>query len=701
MAAPSTNMCSGCFQPREGGENATCARCGYNPNAPRSLSLLPVRTQLQQYAIGEKLGQGGFGITYRGFDLKLRMEVAIKEYYPSDFVGRSSDRKTLVLLSPENGELFDYGLRAFVGEARTLAQLKHPNVARVHNLFGMNGTAYLVMDYYEGETLHDYLARQPGRKLPWRLAVNLMLPVLDGLRTVHDSGFMHRDVKPRNIYRTHQGQIILLDFGAARQVVGDHSRSMAIYSSGYAAYEQHVQHGQGPWTDVYGAAATLYFSLTAQVPPPASERKQCDTLKPVRHFSPDSPPALDNILRHALAVEPDHRLQSVAEFEQRLRAVLRQEEKLSAEAKRGKPPFPGPSLKPRTWAMTGFLLLAVTVAGLFWIFSPPSVITPAPPAPKPVEPAPPPVVAPPPIPPAAEPAPQIPPSPLATAGQVFHDRLRDGGQGPAMVVIPAGKFQMGSPEGEAGRDADERQHSVKIEHPFAVGQYEVTVGEFRRFVETSGYKTDAERNAGGNDGCFVAYREGNEWNDGYRAGYSWWNPNFKQGDAHPVACVSWNDAMAYAKWLSRQTGQKYRLPTEAEWEYAARAGTTTVRYWGDDPDQACRYANVADQTAKKTFPNWTVHACDDRHVHTAPVGSFQPNAWMLHDMLGNVWEWTCSTYDENYGGAERECARDDATGTRAVRGGSWDDVPAWVRSALRYGDSPTLRYGNMGFRLAR
>ena len=659
-------------------------------------------TQLQHYVIGEKLGQGGFGITYRGFDLKLRMKVAIKEYYPSDFVGRSSDQKALVLLSRENGELFDYGLKVFIGEARTLAQLQHPNVVRVLNLFALNGTAYLVMDYYEGETLYDYLARQPGKKLPWQQTLDLLLPVLDGLQAVHDRGFMHRDVKPRNLYRTCQGQTILLDFGAARQVIGDHSRSLAIYTSGYAAYEQHVLGRQGPWTDVYGAAATLYFALTGQAPPPASERKQRDTLKPARYFSPDLPLALDVLLWQALAVEPDQRLQSVAEFGQRLRPVLRREEKLQTGSKREGESSPRPSLKPRTWAMAAFLVLAVAVAvGLFWHFSPPSRVTPMPAALKPAEPAPPPVMAPAAIPPPAEPVPQTPPSSLPAPGQIFRDKLHDGNGGPAMVVIPAGKFQMGAPEGEAGRDTDERQHVVIIKRPFAIGQHQVTRGEFRRFVEVSGYKTDAERNEGGYEGCSIIYREGSEWNDGYRAGYSWWNPNFKQSDAHPVVCVSWNDAMAYARWLSRQTGRTYRLPTEAEWEYAARAGTTTGRYWGDDPNQACRYANVADQTARKIFPNLTVHACDDGHANTAPVGSFQPNAWMLHDMLGNVWEWTCSAYNENYGGAEQECVREDTPDPRVVRGGAWDESPAWVRSALRYGDSPTLRYSNEGFRLAR
>ena len=167
MAEPSTVECPGCFQ-QKASEVVVCPRCGHNPGVPHPQSMfLSVQTQLRRYVIGEKLGQGGFGITYRGFDLKLRMQVAIKEYYPSELVSRSVDRKTVMLNSPENDKLFQYGLKAFVNEAHTLAnlaQLQHPNLVRVLNLFEMNGTAYLVMDYYEGETLHDHLARQPDKK---------------------------------------------------------------------------------------------------------------------------------------------------------------------------------------------------------------------------------------------------------------------------------------------------------------------------------------------------------------------------------------------------------------------------------------------------------------------------------------------------------------------------------------------------------
>jgi len=168
-----------------------------------------------------------------------------------------------------------------------------------------------------------------------------------------------------------------------------------------------------------------------------------------------------------------------------------------------------------------------------------------------------------------------------------------------------------------------------------------------------------------------------------------------------VVCVSWNDAVAYTVWLNKETGNEYRLPTEAEWEYATRAGTTTARPWGNDPDQACRYANVADETLKQTFSNWTTHDCTDGATYTAAVGSFQANAWRLHDIMGNVLEWTCSLYDKDYGGAEKECNYNDTTGPRALRGGSWFYVPAWVRSAARLWYTPTFRFLNAGFRLAR
>ncbi len=280
-------------------------------------------------------------------------------------------------------------------------------------------------------------------------------------------------------------------------------------------------------------------------------------------------------------------------------------------------------------------------------------------------------------------------------GQVFRDRLRDGSEGPALVVIGAGEFWMGSPEGEEGRDSDERRHRVRIERAFALGQNEVTVREFRRFVEATGYRTEAERDVS-EKGCYTYDAKDNRWD--WRAGFSWRKPGYEQTDDHPVVCVSWNDANQYLGWLTKETGRNYRLPSEAEWEYAARAGTTEARYWRDGGDaSACGYANVANKEHgwSEAFP------CSDGYEFTAPVGSFQPNAWKLYDMLGNVWEWTCSAYAKEYDGSESRCADQETSGPLAVRGGSWLNGPAWVRSANRDWGDPTYRDGLQGFRLAR
>jgi serine/threonine protein kinase len=278
--------CPGCFHPREWDTAGVCPICHYRASMEgRSAALLPVGTQLKGYVVGEKLGQGGFGITYRGFDLTLKMKVAIKEYYPSELVGRSTDRKTVVLNARDHEELFHYGLRTFLQEAQTIARLRHPHLVRVLNYFELNDTAYLVMDYYEGEDLARHLKPPKGlggQPMPWRRALKLLLPVLDGLRKVHQAGFMHRDLKPGNLYLTPDDELIVLDFGSARQVTGTHTRSLLIFSEGYAPYEQYLPghlNRQGPWTDVYGAAATLYFMLTARRLPSALERKQSELLR--------------------------------------------------------------------------------------------------------------------------------------------------------------------------------------------------------------------------------------------------------------------------------------------------------------------------------------------------------------------------------------------------------------------------------------
>ena len=258
---------------------------------------------------------------------------------------------------------------------------------------------------------------------------------------------------------------------------------------------------------------------------------------------------------------------------------------------------------------------------------------------------------------------------LAPANPVLRDRLSDGSQGPEMVVAPAGRFQMGSPPYEKGRYNDEVYRPVRIEKSFAIGKYEVTFQEYGRFVTATGRTLPNDQG----------------WGRGQR----------------PVINVAWRDAVSYADWLSAQTGFRYRLPTEAEWEYAARAGIAASRYWGDDPDQGCAYANAADLDGKQVFVGWTVMKCHDGQTYTAPVGSYHDNDFGLHDMLGNVLEWTCSLYDKESLAPVHRCEEPAEDHQFVIRGGSWNDEPRNVRLADRHRSRPDFQDYFLGFRLVR
>ena len=275
---------------------------------------------------------------------------------------------------------------------------------------------------------------------------------------------------------------------------------------------------------------------------------------------------------------------------------------------------------------------------------------------------------------------------------------------PRMVVIPAGEFSMGSPATEAGRGFDEGPlRVVSIAQPFALGRAEVTVAEFRRFADETGFKTEAERDARAQGCSGFIYADPAVANPAGPGVTSWRSPGLTQAESHPVLCVSWNDARAYTQWLSKKTGRRYRLPSEAEWEYSARAGSLSARHWGDDPVQACRFANVADQSRFQTWGFGQKHECTDGHYFTAPAGGYAPNRFGLYDMLGNAWEWTEDCWNASYAGAPVDGSA-FATGDcaqRVLRGGSWSTVPRFARSATRYRNTADHRDNLTGFRLAR
>ena len=281
-------------------------------------------------------------------------------------------------------------------------------------------------------------------------------------------------------------------------------------------------------------------------------------------------------------------------------------------------------------------------------------------------------------------------------------QLKEGALIPRMVNIPAGCFQMGSPETEQGRSTDEYPHRVCVKG-FKLSKNETTVEEFRRFIAATNFITDAEYGAE-EPGCW-SYQKGTGKAWDWRPWANWKKPLQESGltGKDPLTCVSLNDVMAYIDWLNRETGQQYRLPTEAEWEYAARAGTATARYWGNNPDITCSYANVADRTTSGNAKWPETHNCEDGHFFAASVSALRANKFDLHDMLGNVWEWTCSRYEEEYNGNETACLAkhipDDVL--ISVRGGGWNADPARTRAASRNWGLAWSRQANLGFRLVR
>lgn len=274
---------------------------------------------LQEYEIQCVLGKpGGFGITYLATDTQLQQSVAIKEYLPSDFAIREGV-STVHIRSSADADSFEWGMKSFIEEARVLAKFNHPNIVKVLRFFKANNTAYMVMAYQEGCSLTDYIK---DHKLDEAALLRLLLPLLDGLEQIHAAGFLHRDIKPNNIYIRHDGSPVLLDFGSARYAIGQKSRSVtSIVSPGYAPLEQYDNDAdaQGPWTDIYALGAVLYFICNGEPPPPATRRVVNDPMVPMTqqvagHFAKPLLLAID----WALESNEKDRPQSVAVWREHL-----------------------------------------------------------------------------------------------------------------------------------------------------------------------------------------------------------------------------------------------------------------------------------------------------------------------------------------------------------------------------------------------
>ena len=309
------NICPGCME--HSLADGICHYCGFNKNAysVQPHVLAPGTILGGKYLLGKMIGQGGFGITYIGLDINLNMRVAIKEYYPGGFVYRDVSSSDEVFVYDGDCTVhFQDGKDKYIKEARTIAQFNdYDGIVSVKDFFSENGTAYIVMEYLDGESLKDYLIKQGG-KISVSQSLDILKPILSALSQLHRHGLIHRDISPDNIMFTKSGKVKLIDFGAARDITGNKSLSIQL-KPGYAPEEQYRTHGkQGSWTDIYALCATIYRTITGVVPVESNERVINDTLALPSAYGIQIESSVEAAIMKGLAVNAENRFSSVQDL---------------------------------------------------------------------------------------------------------------------------------------------------------------------------------------------------------------------------------------------------------------------------------------------------------------------------------------------------------------------------------------------------
>ena len=661
--------------------------------------------KIGKYTVSSEIGRGGMGIVYRAHDPYIGRTVAIKTV-------------RLDLLRQETGR--DEALKRFLREAQAAGNLSHPNIVTIYDVGEHEGLIYIAMEHVDGASLEAML--QQGRKFSLEEIERLVAQVAAALDYAHGRGIVHRDIKPANILVGQDLKVSIVDFGIARTAASTMTQTgMLMGTPRYMSPEQISGKKVDARADIFSLGAILYELLTQRNP---FEGESITTviykimhaeLPPLSEYDRQLPSALDAVVRKALARDADARYASCAELLAGLRGCL-SSSTASGTAHEGragleqtqllrdgeKTVLQAPAARSRRWLLPAAALAIVLAAAVAVRYFPrrPAPVPPAPAAtleeaplnlaaeesarqeaqPAAADPAA--TVAPAAVPeervaPAAgnaaakakpvgaEPAaaalpvqeqepPQAagdgkPPLVAARNSRGFKEAVLFNGT--AMVQVPAGEFTIGSPPGQ-GDDDEHPAHRVFIS-AFWLGKSEVTFAQFDAFCAENG------RPLPGDEG----------WGRGSR----------------PVINVTWEDADAYCRWLSQKSGRRFRLPSEAEWEKAARE-----KYpWGrKSPD--------------RTLVN--MKGRDDGYEFTAPVGAFPPGAssYGILDMAGNVWEWTSDWYDAGY---YRVSPGRDPRGpaggeSRSVRGGSWANGPELIRSANRSSEPPGSRLNVLGFRVA-
>jgi formylglycine-generating enzyme required for sulfatase activity/serine/threonine protein kinase len=666
---------------------------------------------LGPYVLLDVLGRGGMGEVYKARHPLLNRVVALK-VARKDVLKDSSDEAR------------------FLREMQATAQLSHPNIVAAYDAMRVEGNYVFAMEYVEGTDLARWLRIQGT--LPVGQACEYVRQAALGLQHAHEHGLIHRDIKPSNLLLTADGtRVKVSDLGLVRRGDDDGQLTgtgLVIGTPDYLAPEQatdsrHVDIR----SDLYSLGCSLYQLLGGQAPfatyqPLEKIFKHVEEEPPpVEDRRPDLPPEVTAVVRRLMAKKPADRYQTPAEAAAALAPFCQPAASLPAVVPPSPPAVPagfdshGPTHRPTPPTIhAGAGQRPQGVVGAAAEVAPAPAPVPAPATGgSPAEPAPaspaeapkaPPPEAPKPAPPAEEKVPWLTrrrvlaaAAVLAVAGSaaVYWQPWATGGgaaKGPLtnslgarLVWVPAGGFTMGSPADEAGRREDEGpQHAVTLTAPFYLAEHETTVAQFRAFVKTTRYQTEAERDGRGalrwdtDRGAWVQDRT-----------CTWQRPGWEQADDEPVVCVTRTDALAFCYWLGHQERRVYRLPTEAEWEYACRAGGSAAFATG--PQLTAEQANFAALTTGGVSRP------------TRAGGSYSPNPWGLFDMHGNVWEWCADDYSPTY---YAESPPSDPPGPRTeqfgvLRGGSWQSQRGDCRSAARLKVPLDARRIDTGFRVVR
>ena len=590
----------------------------------KSLSLQPP-TDVPGYAIDRLIGLGGMGEVYLARQGALDRLVALK------FLGR------------EAGDASEEDEARFRREAELMARASHPNIATIFDFGRCGGRAYLVMEYVEGGDLRARMT--PDRPMPLGAVRSILGPIVEAVRYLHSLGIVHRDLKPENILMLRGETPKVSDFGlSALGFAAGLDRPMG--TPGYVAPEQQYGLSVDDRADQFSLAALGYEMATG--------RRPLGRFPPPSSLNPKVGPAFEAALLRGLSEDPADRFATVVELGEALDRGL-------AGARR--PPRIGGPLA------ASIATLAGASAWIFSVATTSKTSTPRPLAPPPAAAS------------AASAAARPSPGPACPA------RLVARSVGMTLVRIEPGEFPMGARSDDSqALPSDRPRHRVRISRPFFLGEKEVTVAQFRAFADQTGRLTTAETKPadGGPWGGFVVDPKTNQ--KVRKPGVSWRNPGLKswQADDEPVLQVSWDDAVAFCEWLSAREGRVFRLPTEAQWEFACRAGSDGRWCFGDDPARLDQYA-------------WNPGNAGFR-FH--PVGKLRPNAFGLFDMHGNAWEW-CGDAFGPYDDAEAvDPLGPSDSGERVLRGGSIGRDRLDRRgSASRHKAPPDVSYLSYGFRV--